>query len=62
MRKGTTMRQKLLRALLLGTAVVAAVALAACGSDGDSSDSADSGSTDAAQAEFPAPTAPPEDA
>jgi len=59
------MRKKLLRVLMPGTVVVASVALAACGSDGSSeegSESADAGATDAAQAEFEAPTAAPEDA
>ncbi len=50
------MRQKLLRALMLGTVIVASVALAACGSDGNS----DSSGTDSE--EFAAPTTAPEDA
>lgn len=62
--KGMTMRHKLLRVLMPGTVVVASLALAACGSDGssDSSGSASAGSTDAAQAEFAAPTEAPSDA
>ena len=54
------MQQKLLRALMLGTALVAAGALAACGSDSSSDSSSDSGATGSDQ--FAAPTAAPEDA
>ena len=58
------MRHKLLRVLMPGTVAVASLALAACGSDGssDGGDSASAGSTDAAQAEFAAPTEAPSDA
>ncbi len=55
--KGMTMRKKALPALICGTLLVAALALAACG--GDDSTSSDS---DAAKAQYAAPTEAPSDA